>query len=726
MILQKTGEILKKDIWAGKNFIAMRKNSLLFKAFATVAIGLALTSCTDKIVEEIQPEEQSKDALPENIIAILPQSTDTKTTFTPVDGNKNVKVAWETGDKITISPAHLSEYANEYEFKESTGESTAIFQKVSGIDVETNTWGIYYPGNKIKSDIDFYNFTYSGQVQKKSAPTAHMDKYNAMMLCVEGSGVMEDRPTLDFWRAERSSCIHFELGGQTFVNPKSISLVYVNDNGFVEPLFHENNIVTGGVYPDGSKTYNGLQTTATLTLGLEGYGTETSLDAYMMTSNLTEIPGAGFFLVKVKCEGTSYFCRVKVSNPFKLSNGRIMNISSNGRWYVDNVAYDDTEYSFDGEVITCNEPHPTTGPDLIIMGDGFIAEDIENDTYGAIMKQAIHEFFTIQPFNKFEDQFNVYYVKAVSPQRINPSSIPWNGAVGNGCMTKFNTVLQNNTTYITGNHNLVMEYAVKALKTNAEERIKNTTIVVMVNTPSHAGTCWNFYPSEPTTDYGEATAIAYCALGWNSDDRQQLMYHEICGHGFGKLGDEYYYSDIPVLSSTTHFEDHKTQQALGFWRNVDCYIDNDLKAKYTPTYDTWPNTDKSNVYWHDLFGTANDYESKENLGIFKGAETYPEGFCRPTEDGKKSIMHYNTGCFNAPSRRQILYRMQKLLGTATYSFGSAEELSNFLTWDAANFVYPNEGETRANYVEQIYPIDPPVWVKGSWVNGHFVEADVVE
>lgn len=78
-----------------------------------------------------------------------------------------------------------------------------------------------------------------------------------------------------------------------------------------------------------------------------------------------------YLLVKVKCEGTSYFCRVKVSSPVTLSNGKIMNITSNGKWHVDNVAYDDTEYSFDGEVIPCNEPHPTTGPDLIIMRDGF-------------------------------------------------------------------------------------------------------------------------------------------------------------------------------------------------------------------------------------------------------------------------------------------------------------------------------------------------------------------
>lgn len=702
----------------------MRKNNLLFKAFATFAIGLAMTSCTDKMVEEILPEEQSKDALPESFIAILPQSADTKTTFTPVSGTNDIKVAWEVGDKITISPHHLSYNANVYELTSST-ESEGVFNKVSGPNLSDSKLGIYYPGDMIKSDVDFLNFSYSGQVQKKSDPTAHMDKYNAMMLWMDVTGNMADDTTLDFRGADRSSCIHFELGGQTFVNPKSISLIYVNANGFVEPLFHENNVSKRGYYYDDSHIYNGLRTTAILTLGLEGYGTETGLDAYLMTSNYTKIPGNGYFLVKVKCEGTSYFCRVGSLTQITLSDGAVMKIASNGLWYEDNVPYDDTEYTFDGEVITCKEQHPTTGPDLIIMGDGFIAEDIENGTYGEILEQAKDEFFTIQPFNKFEDEFNVYYVTAVSPQRLNPSHVPSNGAVGSGSITKFSTVLGNNTTFIYGNHDLIKEYAMKALRTNAEERIKNATIVVMVNTPSHAGTCWNFYPSNPTTDYGEAMAIAYCALGMNPVDRQQLMYHEICGHGFGKLADEYYYEGLfPNLGETKNFEAMKKDHAAGLWRNADYYVDEELKKKYS-VYDTWENTSSTNVYWKDLFATVNGYETKESLGVFKGAHTYAEGYCRPTENGWKSIMHYNTGCFNAPSRRQILYRIQKLLG-ATYAFGSAEELNNFLTWDAANFVYPAEGETRANYVEKVYPIDPPVWVKGSWVDGHFVEADVIE
>ena len=63
-------------------------------------------------------------------------------------------------------------------------------------------------------------------------------------------------------------------------------------------------------------------------------------------------------------------------------------------------------------------------------------------------------------------------MNAVSPQRLNPSQVPWNGAVGSGCIPKFSTVLETNTTLIKGNHNLIKEYAMKALRANAYKHIE--------------------------------------------------------------------------------------------------------------------------------------------------------------------------------------------------------------------------------------------------------------
>lgn len=691
-----------------------------YKFLALLALPIlafSSVSCTDTL-EEVQISETESNVLPESFVAVI--SPMTRTTHTS-DGN-NIKTAWKVGDKITISPSHQSSYANVYNLTSASG-STGTFTKEPGTSYSATSWGVYYPGDKIKSDIDFYNFTYTGQVQHKTDPLGHLDGYHSMMLAYTGSGVFPDSKSIDFSSAKQSSCIKLVLSGQTFETPQSISISAVNSNGFVDPVFYENNVITSSTYNgDGANVYHGEKNTSVLSLDLVGYGTETVIEAYMMTSNAkVDLKNGGYLLVRVKCSTKNYFCRVPIKSDISLQAGKVLAINAKGKWYEDSVPYDNTSYTYDGEVVTLQTASCTKGLDLVIMGDGFINEDFTNGTYETIMNEAFAAFFEIQPLEQLKNLFNVYYVKAVSPQRLNPSEILLNGAVGNGTITKFNSVIAKGATTISGNNSLVNEYAKKAFATNADERIKNATVVVMVNAKCHAGTCYNQYATGLTTDYGEANAVAYCALGTTDADRKQVMYHEICGHGFGKLADEYYYSSY-YPDPRSPFEELKEHHNKGRFRNVDCYVDASLNSKYSEL----TVTSKSNVYWHDLFGTINDYETKESLGIFEGAYVLAKYFCRPTEDGSKSIMNQNTGCFNAISRRQILYRALRLTNSKSFSYGSNEELQNFLTWDKENFIYPGPGETRANVVEQENILDPSVWIEGSWINGHFVKAVAIE
>ena len=140
-------------------------------------------------------------------------------------------------------------------------------------------------------------------------------------------------------------------------------------------------------------------------------------------------------------------------------------------------------------------------------------------------------------------------------------------------------------------------------------------------------------------------------------------------------------------------------------------------------------TTEANVLWHDLFGTANDYEnpSVESLGVFQGGFTYDVGFCRPTEDGAKSIMNKNTGIFNAPSRRAIYYRARRLSGEVTSNcYGTSEELDAFLNWDASVFLPTKCALTRSSGVladEKSIDADnaPMVLHRGHWEGTVFVE-----
>ena len=107
-----------------------------------------------------------------------------------------------------------------------------------------------------------------------------------------------------------------------------------------------------------------------------------------------------------------------------------------------------------------------------------------------------------------------------------------------------------------------------------------------------------------------------------------------------------------------------------------------------------------------------DRYASEELGVFEGACTYWSGAYRPSEN---SIMRFNTGGFNAPSREAIYYRIHKL----AYGPYWAYDYEDFVEYDARNRASAAQAETvlkrKANYVERTFePTHPPVIVKGSW------------
>lgn len=692
------------------------------------SLMIALASCTQENLLEIpvNTDAESGFILPNQITAVMPQP-ETRTAYSEVSGVLHTQ--WAAGDQIAVAPAGKYRFATVYTIDPSTiNGSSAQFNMTSwgAANVNSTTatvWGIYYPGNKIKTDIEFMNFSYSGQVQQAADPMAHMGQYHAMRYRVESNSYkVFDEPFIDFTGADQSSCVKLNLSGMTFRNPSKISISYI-ENGFLSPVFYENNRLSLYSFDDNS-SYNGLQSVDELSLGLDGYGSVNSLTGYLMMSNWDVVlKSGGYVLVKVTCEDATYYTKVKVgAKDITLKGGFYHSITASGGWQKD-LNIDDTDYDFDGEVVTLQQATRGNGIDLVIMGDGFTASDFaggEESFYTSIMKQAFHEFFSVQPFTFYQDYFNVYYVKTVSPQGYGNAQILLNGAVGDGTKTKFTTAFTNGATLISGNLDLINEYAKLALGANANERIKNATVVVMCNIACHAGTCWNSWSSEiKDHDYGMANAVCFCTLGTNDENRRQLIHHEICGHGFGKLGDEYYYGSY--VTGTGVWDNLMKNHTYGLYRNIDKYV---TSAEATTTY---PQTTRATVYWHDLFNTVNNYESDavESLGVFEGGYTYSKRFCRPTSDGNQSIMFNNTGQFNAISRRQIMYRILSLAGEYSDNiWGTDQELDNFLQWDGTYYLpYKNHSGSGSQAIPmqpEIYPLDPPMTIIGEWVNGHFI------
>ena len=348
------------------------------------------------------------------------------------------------------------------------------------------------------------------------------------------------------------------------------------------------------------------------------------------------------------------------------------------RKYFEPYKYDDlpdpdyyisSDYSSDGIVTALQQSTTGAGLDLILMGDAFSDCQIADGTYAAVMQKAVDAFFSEEPYKSMKDRFNVYTVNVVSAtEGYEHSGQALSTGHGDG-------------SYVYGNDAKVIEYAKKAV---SEDRLDDAVVIVMMNEDAYAGTCVMYHLN--SGNYGRGLSIAYFPTSSDTDTFNGLVTHEAGGHGFAKLADEYYYPG--TSPSDEDIKGYSGDHKYGWWQNLD----------FTPN--------KDEVLWSQFI--YDDRYSNENIGVFEGA-LFENGAYKPTEN---SIMRYNTGGFNAPSRYAIWYRINKLAYGEDWE-GSYED---FVTFDQAHrqATASTKSVTR-NYVEkQLPPLAPPVVVNKDW------------
>ncbi|MBQ9462928.1 MAG: hypothetical protein IJU68_04650 [Bacteroidales bacterium] len=683
------------------------------KCYLALASLTLLGACSTNI--EVESAVVSEDILDVPVITAILESdaSETRTSFEFSD--YRLKASWSAGDAIAVVPyGYYHTYAGIYTLPDGGGTS-ADFVQTKAVGANASYYYAFYPGDKVKSFAQLPKMSLEGQVQSKDAPMAHLSDYFLMYKQVSNYS------TIDFSDAVKTACMRVNLSGMTFNNPTKVSVRLIGGDNFCMNCR----------YPSSYSYMNDdepseFKTSKTITVSLEGYGSETELQAWIAMSNLdVKLSSGDKVRVSVQCSDGLWYSDIDINSNLTLSAGHCHSITADDNWKLSTADY--TEYDFDGEVVTLQENG--TGLDLVLMGDGFIAADFDggnSSTYMGIMSHAADVFFAVQPYTYLRQFFNVYVVKVVSPERTNAEVTGANGARNTGSDTKLSVFFTPYTTSVSGDKDAVLEYASKAL---SADRLANATVIVIANAECRSGTCWNYWTGEAGNyDYGHSNAIAYFGRGTSPTEGDELVRHEAGGHGFGKLADEYttssYYSN-----PTGAWNDLADEHNMGFWRNTDRFVTEESHAKYG---DSYPVTTSANVYWADLFGTVNNYESDnvESLGVFHGGNAFYQDFCRPTENGAKSIMNWNTGIFNAPSRRQILYRAKSLMGVAAGSWGSNAELQDFLEWDSTYFL-PNlsgylsssaPAKVKTNMVEQYaQPLGAPQLVFGHWEGIRFVE-----
>ena len=385
---------------------------------------------------------------------------------------------------------------------------------------------------------------------------------------------------------------------------------------------------------------------------------------YLSTDNMV-----GNTLMVVDSTGKTVFMGEVDGYEYKLDHFLYRNLFKDSIDY-----YVSSDYSQHMLVDTLQLATKGKGIDIVLMGDAYSDRQITDSTYYKDMLYLYNNLFTEEPYKSFQDMFNVYVINVVSDvEGYGNGPTALGGYFGEG-------------TEVGGNDGAVMQYVLQVLN---DERFIDATVIVAMNSDRFAGTCYMYYHTEPSKVDGCGLSISYFPKGGDPSTFAQLLHHEALGHGFPKLADEYAYEwngEIPEFY-LNEYTTYKTD--LGWFKNVD----------FT--------NDSVKVLWSKfLFDDRYQYDE---LGVFEGGLTFWNGVWRPTEN---SIMRYNTGGFNAPSREAIYYRIHKLAYGKDWEY----DYEKFVEWDAKNrkkadspLLMPSREAIR-NFV----PTHPPVIKQMNW------------
>ena len=347
---------------------------------------------------------------------------------------------------------------------------------------------------------------------------------------------------------------------------------------------------------------------------------------------------------------------------------------------LETTEYVSKDYSRDGFVTNIQTATETSGLNVVLMGDAFSDRQINDGTYMNAMKNAIDALFSEVTMNSLKELFNIYTVDVVSIAE------GYRSYGGNALGTR----IGGDGVFMYGKESKIIEYAQRAI---SEEMMDNALVIVLLNLDTYAGACNMYYPSDDII--GQGLSIAYSPVNSDFETFRGILLHEAVGHGIGRLADEYAYEENGSAPINYVSEIKSQQSDWGWYKNVD----------FT--------SDPTQVKWSKFL--SDERYANEGLGCFEGGLTYWSGVWRPTD---YSIMRYNTGGFNAPSREAIWYRIHKLAYGEDWQYN----YEDFVTYDAINRTPAAQAASRAKVKaaaaarkgEPFQPLHEPVVIKRSW------------
>lgn len=460
--------------------------------------------------------------------------------------------------------------------------------------------------------------------------------------------------------SELTSLLDFYCSG----NP--LETLYVFD-GQIDALFEKEIPSTTKIVVKGTEPGEDEVFTVTPTLfDIDGYEQDITMT---VTANISySIDSQPEWISKKSDNSGVYTFTVSANTTSSSRSGEIIFKNVNNSFLTVTVkqgiqTYTSSDYSQDGQVTRIHSATVGKGIDVVFVGDAFADKD--QDLFNKYVELGKEAFFTEEPFRSTKDRFNIYRIGSVSKNGI---------ITQEGGDTKFSAQFGDGT-YISGDHDAVFRFVQDKMPS---VNLKKTIVFVIVNKAKYAGTCHM---------YSNNQAVCYVPLCRNENEYAQTLRHEGCGHGFGKLADEYFYDSMGRIPDDEVSELKKWKGfAYGFHENVDLTSD--------------PNT----ILWSKFISDSR-YSGK--VGVYEGGYTYPYGVYRPTDN---SIMRYNTGGFNAPSREAIYKKIMKFSEGNAWTY----DYETFVAFDAparsAEAVTRAAAQCAAVDKANFIPLAPPVMV----------------
>ena len=460
--------------------------------------------------------------------------------------------------------------------------------------------------------------------------------------------------------SELTSLFDFYCSG----NP--LETLYVFD-GQIDALFEKEipsttKIVVKGTEPGEDEVF----TVTPALFDIDGYEQDITMT---VTANISySIDSQPEWISKKSDNSGVYTFTVSANTTSSARSGEIIFKNANNSFLTVTVkqgikTYTSSDYSQDGQVTRIHSATVGKGIDVVFVGDAFADKD--QDLFNKYVVLGKEAFFTEEPFRSTKNRFNIYRIGSVSK----------NGIIAQeGGDTKFSAQFGDGT-YISGDNKAVFSFVQEKIPS---VDLTKTIIFVIINKAKYAGTCHM---------YSNNKAVCYVPLCRNENEYAQTLRHEGCGHGFGKLADEYFYDSMGRIPDDEVSELKKWKGfAYGFHENVDLTSD--------------PNT----ILWSKFISDSR-YSGK--VGVYQGGYTYPYGVYRPTDN---SIMRHNTGGFNAPSREAIYKKIMKFSEGDAWTY----DYETFVAFDAparsAEAVTRAAAQCAAVDKANFIPLAPPVMV----------------